>query len=301
VVETNDRSVQPSDEAGAPAAARIAFVAAAGVAAIQIARGWRLGMTDHAVTVTVAWTVALWLAWRCAVERRMPCPSADRVARALGALSVLGAVAAALLAHDYHMIDRVLPSLAGAALALAAWGRRGVAHHRRELLLLALPLVNPMPRGLREVLAPTHWTAWSAMMLHRAVGHEATVAGNVLAMPGGTLEVMPYCGGIMAMSELWVLGAVVMALFPTTARQRLALLASATVLGFFGNAVRIAVLAAAISRGEAAYDYWHEGAGSSLFSLAATGLAGAIWWWMLWAPSRAATPAQTKPATGCGT
>jgi exosortase/archaeosortase family protein len=300
VVQKGDRSAQPSDKARAPAAARIVFIVATALAAIQIVRAWLLGLPDHAVTVSIAWTVALSLAWRAAVERHTQAAFADRVARALGALGVLGALAAALFAHAYQMTDRVWPSIAGAALALAAWGPRGLARHRRELLVLALPLVNPMPCALRTALAPTHWTAWSAMILHRVAGHEATVAGNVLSMPGATLEVMPYCGGIMSMSELWVLGAVVMALFPMTVWQRLSLLASATLLGFLVNAVRIAVLAGAIPRGDAAYEYWHQGAGSELFSLGATALAGALWWWMLRAPSRQAALAHPKPAAGCG-
>jgi cyanoexosortase A len=304
VVRTNDPSVPPSDVACVPAAARAVFIVAVGVAAIQIVRAWRLGVPDHAVTVAVAWTVALPLAWKDAFARYSPGSPPDppdRVARVLGALAAVVALAAALLAHDYHMTDRVLPLIAGAALVLAAWGKRGLAHHRRELLVLALPLINPMPTALRTALAPTHWTAWSAMMLNRSVGHEATVAGNVLSMPGATLEVAPYCGGIMSMSELWVLGIIVMALFPMTLRQRFALLASATILGFFVNAVRIAVLASAIPRGDAAYEYWHQGAGSGLFSLGATALAGVVWWWMLRSPSRPAALAQPKPATGCGT
>lgn len=276
---TGHRSQSASQFAIGP----VAFVAALALGALQTVRAWRVGSPDYAVTVTVAWTVVLTLVWRPA-----PPPTAsdagrfDRLARSIGVALALGTVAAAVLTSNYRTADRALPAIGGAALALAAYGRRGVDRHRREILLLALPLINPMPRVLRETLAPTTWTAWSAVELQRAIGHEMTASGNVVHMPvGGTLEVAPYCAGVMSMSELWVLAIILIALFPSTAWQRLALFVSATILGFVGNAVRIAVLVSAIARGEAAYDYWHLGTGSIFFSLGATALAGALWWWML--------------------
>ncbi|HXX70298.1 MAG TPA: exosortase/archaeosortase family protein [Polyangiaceae bacterium] len=260
-----------------------AFVGALALAALQTVRAWRLGTPDHAVTLTVAWAVVLALVWR-----RPPPESAhgdrrpDPLARGIGVATALGIGAAAVLTPTYRMADRALPAVVGAALALAAYGWRGIAVYRREILLLALPLINPMPRALRETLAPTTWTAWSAAELQRAVGHEMTASGNVVhTAAGSTLEVAPYCAGVMSMSELWVLALILMALFPTTAWQRLALFGSATILGFACNAVRIAVLAGALARGEPAYDYWHAGAGSTFFSLGATALAGALWWRML--------------------
>lgn len=277
----------PSHSTTESPAEPIAFVGALGLATIQTIRAWRLGTLDHAVTVAVAWAVVLGLVWRW--ERppeRGADAGTDSLANAIGVAVALGTVAAALLTPTYRVADRALPSIAGAALALAASGRRGLARHRREILLLALPLLNPLPRAVREALAPTTWTAWSAMEIHRAVGHDVTVSGNVLHVKGATLEVLAACGGIMSMSELWALGFVIVALFPTTVPQRLALFASAAVFGFLANAARIAVLVGALSRGDAAYNYWHLGAGSTLFSLGATALAGILWWWMLGAPRR---------------
>jgi exosortase/archaeosortase family protein len=67
-------------------------------------------------------------------------------------------------------------------------------------------------------------------------------------------------------------------LFPTSRRQRIWLLATAPLVGFACNALRIAALAILADRGERRlFDAWHDGALSPLCTVFAVGLALAIW------------------------
>jgi exosortase/archaeosortase family protein len=262
------------------------------VATAQALAAWRFGRPDQAVTVMVAWGAAVTLASQIhRDEGASPPPRSGRddharpglwAWRALGVLGALGAFGIALRAHAYHPTFRVMPAVSGAFIALGAGGPRGLRRDGRAIALLALPMANPLPKVLRGALAPTTWTAWSAMAIDRALGHDVTVSGTVLHMPGATLEVLSECGGILSVSELFVLAILTITFFPTTVRQKIALFASAAVLGFAVNSFRIAVLANELVHGDVqGYEYWHIGGGSGLFSLGATAMAGAAWWWLL--------------------
>jgi len=165
-----------------------------------------------------------------------------------------------------------------------------VRRHMRELLLLALPLVNPFPKPLRQPFEPiiVSWTIEWALAINRTLGHAMTREGDVLRTAAGrTLDVLVGCSGLVAISRLLVLAALVVALFPTTAWQKVGLLATSYVLGFVPNAARIAWLASDVTLSDdAKFDYWHEGPGATIFAIVSTAAAGLVWWLMLRRPSR---------------
>jgi len=272
------------------------FAACVIVAVLQTVLGQRLAgryLDDYWVTVGIAWTVALVLAWE---GKGSAAPTAGALSQGLGATLALAAVVPLAVAPTYHTFYRLLPLLAGVGMGVLASGPRVLRRHSRELLLLALPVINPLPQHLRLTLAPTAWTAWCASALGRAVGHAMTADGSVIRMPTGTLDVLEDCGGLLSVGRLWVLAAVVIALFPTGTRQKAALVVSAVVLGFVANAVRIEMLAATVAEGSIrTFDYWHEGPGASVFALATTAVAGSAWWLILRAPRPSVRP-RTPPS-----
>jgi exosortase len=176
---------------------------------------------------------------------------------------------------------------------VAGPGFRGAWRHRRELFLLALPLVDPLPKALRAPLEPTlvSWTTASALAINRMLEHPMTREGNVVRTASGTMDVLGECSGMLAISRLLVLAALVVALFPTNAWQKVALFASTFVLGFVSNALRIALLAFDVMLGDdAKFHYWHEGLGSTIFAIASTAVAGLVWWIMLRRPRTRGLP-----------
>jgi cyanoexosortase A len=269
----------------APAAsrwARLSFALGVVVACAQVAFGWGFAEDDFTVTAAVAWIAALAIA---AQGRSRGDPPSRLLWRALGLLVTAAGLAAVALPPQYHPVHRLLPLVAGAALVLAAAGPRGWAAHRKELLLLALPILNPFPIPLRRLVEPamTAATAWAALAVDRAAGIAATLDGDVLHMPNGTtLDVLPACSGLLGISRLFVLAALVIALFPTTVRQRLALFATAAAIGFVGNAARIGGLAVTVMHeDDGAFDYWHYGTGATLYTVASSAVAGLAWWLLL--------------------
>jgi cyanoexosortase A len=238
---------------------------------------------DYPMTVTAAWAGVLIRLWDCSPSTGS---KAAVTSRAIGSVVVVAALFA--LVPAYRAVDRLVPLLAGLGLVLVASGPRGWLHRRAELLLLALPVINPIPLAILEAIGPTKVTTWCAMIIDRVLGHPITADGSVLQMPNGTLDVVSGCSGLTSISRLCVLAILIVALFPTSARQRVLLFASAFVVGFFANAARVALIAAAMSRGEEArYDFWHDGIGATIFSIVSTAVAGIAWWvaLALFAPS----------------
>jgi exosortase/archaeosortase family protein len=293
------------------------FGVAVAVAAVQIALAWRLAaidrwrtlVGDYALTLTIGWIAALCLAWergastsvsasapslrsglRTSVSASAPSlrsglrtsVKADRPWRTVGALMVVASLVIALARPAYGPADRLLPLLGGGGLLLMTCGARIAAWKQKECLLLALPLVNPLPRAVQDLVSPTGWTAGCAMVVDRLMGTPTTLDGTTLVMSGGTLEVLPGCDGLLGISRLWVLAILVVVLFSTNVQKSAWLLLSATLIGFLLNATRIAMLARMVMRGDgAAFQYWHEGRGADLFSLGSVAAAALVWWLML--------------------
>jgi cyanoexosortase A len=247
---------------------------------------------DYWVTLGVAWTVALVLAWE---GSRRAAPRPEAFWMALGVLAIAAGVVPLAAFPLYRAFDRFLPLLAGAGLCLVGFGPRGLLRHRNGLLLLTLPMMNPLPEAIRLPIQPTSWTAWCASIVGRGVGHPMSADGSVLRLPTGTLDVLADCGGMMSIGRLWVLAAVVVALFPTKTWQKASLVASAVVVGFVANAVRVEMLAVTVANGDtAAFEYWHEGRGASIFAVAVTAAVGPVWWLILRRRSRGGPPGGTS-------
>jgi cyanoexosortase A len=107
----------------------------------------------------------------------------------------------------------------------------------------------------------------SAFMLWYT-GFDVVLRGVFVYLPGGSIEVYKGCSGLGNM--LYMLGISVMfsVFLPIDRHKRLLAICVAVGLGFFINAIRVALLAVLVANStEAAFDYWHLGEGSLIFSM----------------------------------
>jgi exosortase/archaeosortase family protein len=259
-------------------------------AALQllVAAGWT-DRTEYVGTLAVGWAGALWLAL---VLQRRPLAAAPRVQLVAGAALWLAACAAVVLGRAaYALPFRFLPVLAGAGLAVMASGLRDLPHRGRELLLLALPLASPLPSALRAPVMPTRLTAAAAALLVRLLGTPAERHGALVVMPDAKLLVLDRCSGLALITQMLVLAALALCLFPTTWRRALGVTIAAVAAGFAVNAARVAFLAIVASRTPTEFDYLEQYvAGSVLFPVGAALLAGVAWWRILRRRPQPVTP-----------
>ncbi len=256
---------------------------------IAIASRWP-GRSEHLTALALGWGGALWLTW---IDRD---PRAYRgsppLERVLGG-AILAATWLATLAGrgGYALVNRFLPVLAGLGLLLMAAGVHRLWVHRGQLLLLSLTLLYPLPYAIQRALMPTELTAATAAGLVRVLGVPVRRAGTTLVFPHATLRVLDLCSGINLMTQMIMLAVVVLCFFPTSPRRAAMVLCIALAAGFAVNAARIALLGVVVSRAPTDFDYWEQYvAGSVLFPVLATALAGLLWKVVL---RRGAVPAAT--------
>jgi exosortase/archaeosortase family protein len=193
----------------------------------------------------------------------------------------------------YRHVDRVLPFAAGLGLVLAAGGAARIREHARALVLLGLPLILPWPSPLRADDSAMRAAAAAAEVILRIGSFPVERQGLLLVTPEATLEVFDGCAGYGAFAQVLALAVLALCLFPAGPFQRALVLLSAVPIGFAVNAGRVAFLTVVASRAPDEFAYYDGyGTGSLIFSAAASGAAGLVWWLLL----RHAGEAERAPA-----
>ncbi len=160
----------------------------------------------------------------------------------------------------------VYPLLGATGLGLLASGIRGMRRCWRELVIL---FCLGIPRGFIS-----DWVDLSGVTARVAGfglwhgGWELRLAGTTIIMPGGSVTVDKGCDGTGVISYLICVGVVFVFLFPVRGAKRGVALALAPVLAFFTNVLRIMALALMEAAGRhEAFEYWHNGSGSLLWTM----------------------------------
>jgi cyanoexosortase A len=150
-------------------------------------------------------------------------------------------------------------------LGLIASGRKGMKQYQHEIWLLILFAIPP---GLVLLFFdPSLLTAKFAGFALWCLGFQVSVQGITVSLPRGAIEVYTGCSGVAIMLQL--LGVAVMNLFLVMPKlyQKILIPAIAILIAFVVNGFRVALLAVIVALGnQEAFDYWHVGDGSLVFS-----------------------------------
>lgn len=164
---------------------------------------------------------------------------------------------------------RFLPFCSIAGLSLIASG--SLKPYWRELLLLSIFTIPP---GLILLFFdPSAITAKVAGFSLWLLGFDVVVQGVLVSLPKGSIEVYSACAGVATMLQLFGVSLMYLFLQPTQQYQKLLIPISALLLAFILNALRVALMAVLVALGdEQAFEYWHIGNGSLVFSVVAVAL-----------------------------
>jgi cyanoexosortase A len=251
------------------------LVISAAVMAIHITLTLKTGSSDRQITAILFWLTAAYLIW----ERQ------DKLKFQTGPIaSLVGALLLSLLllkctgyCEESFLIG--YPFLAGIALALIASGFQGLRAYWRELILL---FFSGIPEVLLAKLTdPSPLTAQFASSMLWYSGFPVTQKGIYLELPGGSVQVYSGCSGVVAMTQLLGMSVLFLMLLPLPWKwfQKLILPIAAVAIGFLVNAMRVSLMAILVSQKQmAAFDYWHTGSGSLVFSVIGTGLLLLLVW-----------------------
>jgi cyanoexosortase A len=245
------------------------------VIAIQLTLTFKISSSDRQITATLFWLTAAYLIW----ERK------DKLQFQTGLVaSGFGAVLLSLLllkSTGYCEESFLLgyPFIASIALATIAAGFRGFKEYWREIVLLFFA-------GIPEVLLakltdPAPITAQFASSMLWYSGFAVTQRGIYLDLPGGSVQVYSGCSGVVAMTQLLGMSILFLMLLPLPWKwfQKLILPVAAVTIGFLVNAMRVSLMAILVSQKQmAAFEYWHAGSGSLVFSVIGTFLLVLLVW-----------------------
>jgi len=243
------------------------LVLGAAIIAIHLTLSFKTGGSDRQITNVLFWLTAAYLIW----ERQ------DKLEFQSGLVaSLLGALLLSLLllkSSGYSEESFLIgyPFIAGIALALIAAGFRGLRTYWRELVLL---FFSGIPEVLLTKLTdPAPLTAHFASSILWYSGFAVTQRGIYLDLPGGSVEVYSGCSGAVAMTQLLGMSVLFLMLLPLPWKwfQKLILPVAAVAIGFIVNALRVSLMAILGSQKQMeAFEYWHSGSGSLVFSAIGT-------------------------------
>jgi cyanoexosortase A len=254
------------------------LVLSAALIAIHLTLIFKIGSSDRQITSMLFWATAAYLIWERHEKLQF---QTGAIATTLGGIAIL----LLLLKCTGYCEESFLigyPFISSIALALLASGFGGLRSYWREILLLFFA-------GIPEVLMakftdPSPLTAQFASSMLWYGGLPVTRQGIYLMLPGGSVQVYSGCSGVVAMTQLLGMAVLFLMLLPLPWKwyQKLIIPVAAVAIGFLVNAMRVSLMAILVSQQQiAAFNYWHDGSGSLVFSVIGTGFLVLLVWLLI--------------------
>ncbi|OKH37899.1 cyanoexosortase A [[Phormidium ambiguum] IAM M-71] len=246
---------------------------------LQTSKFWLLGITSGliAIHLTLTWraedsslwgvSALFWLAvgsmlWS---KRETLNLESSAIASTLGTILVALVLVKSIFISGYDPFIRVFPVISGLGIALLASGLQGLKQYWQELLILCF--IAPSPGLLSLVIDISLLTAKFATAVLWYAGFDVSRQGVYVAVPSGVVEVYSGCSGIETMLQLLGLALVFLVMFPTNKIAKIVVPVVAVSIAFVVNGLRVALLAVlSAPNNKPAFEYWHKGDGSLVFS-----------------------------------
>ena len=173
-----------------------------------------------------------------------------------------------------------LPLFAMLAVGLLASGFKGLRQYWREFIIFGLLALYPVLKLSLQAIDLSELTAIAAAFNLSYLGFPVQRQGVFLVMPSSRVEVYGACSGLQSILQLLSISILFLLMFPLSKLwQRIVCVISAIVIAFSVNSFRVALMTILNNIGnKGAFDYWHEGDGSLIFSAIAVAVFGGFCW-----------------------
>jgi cyanoexosortase A len=239
---------------------------AVSLAALHLLMLARVDQPDQLNISLLLWLAVIYLLWE---KRQFLYLRSGPFASSLGTILIGFVLLRTFSPAGYHL--GVSPLLSGLGAGLLASGTRRLRDYWRELIILSLPIVSLACSFILEMISLPILTTQFATYLLWSLGFEVQRQGVFIFQPTGIVEVYAACSGVSSILQMLNLSVVFLLLFPTTLAQKAICLVVASLIGFISNGIRVAIMALLVAfSNRQAFDYWHGGQGSMIFSVIAT-------------------------------
>ncbi|MCU0527262.1 MAG: cyanoexosortase A [Elainella sp. Prado103] len=253
------------------------LVLATGLIAIHLTLVSRANDGNLMGTSLLYWVAVGSLVWS---KRQALGLKSDRMSMGVGALLIGFLLLKSAFLVGYDPFLRVFPVLAAIGLWLVTSGFRGFQHHWQEIVILGF--LAPPPAALSEIIDTSPLTAQFSALVLWYLGFDVVRQGMNLILPNGGVEVYSGCSGVENMFHLLGLSVLFLILFPLSRVQQFLVPLVGILIAFCINGFRVALMAVlSTSADKTAFEYWHKGDGSLLFSMLSVLVFGLYCLWLL--------------------
>ncbi|MER3434973.1 MAG: cyanoexosortase A [Leptolyngbya sp. ERB_1_1] len=230
----------------------------------------------------ICWAAAWFMIWR---RRQTLSFNSTPLASAIGLACIAWILLRSLVISEYDSFMRFLPLVSGVSLALLASGF-ALKQYWRELLTLSLMTIPITTLASQFDISPLTAELSSSLLWYS--GFRVIQEGVMLHMPTGSVEVYPGCSGLQLIWQHLSLGIVFVLLFPIGWLRSLIVLIAGVAIAFIVNSIRVALMAVLFAQNNReAFEYWHLGTGSLLFSMISVSIFGMLCYLLLEQADRA--------------
>ncbi|AFZ25645.1 exosortase, cyanobacterial variant [Cylindrospermum stagnale PCC 7417] len=174
----------------------------------------------------------------------------------------------------------ISPLISGFGLALLASGFKGLTQYKIEFLALLFLSAHKLVSIVFKDISLLTAKFSTAILWY--TGFKVTRSGITITLPTGSIKVIADCAGMALILNLLGLAVLFILIFNLKWQQKILIPTVAAILGFMINGVRVALMAVLVAQGDKqAFDYWHFGDGSLIFSIIASLFFGSFCWFLL--------------------
>lgn len=250
---------------------------AAAVAAVHLTLLSRADNSDIFATSLLFWLAAGSLIW----DNRETYNFDSKLIPSLAGLLLLALILLRVtFSPDSASSAWVLPFVATISLGLLASGFKGLRQYWKELVIFGLLAVYPLLQLTLQAIDLSELTAMAAAFNLSYLGFPVHRQGVFLMLQNSRVEVYGACSGIQSILQLLCISVLFLLLFPLRRRWQTVLTVFAAIaIAFIVNALRVTLMAILNNGGDKnAFDYWHLGQGSLIFSAIAVFIFGLFCW-----------------------
>ncbi|ARV61871.1 cyanoexosortase A [Nostocales cyanobacterium HT-58-2] len=249
----------------------------AGCIAIHLTLTWRSGNSSLLGMSVLLWAAISSLIW----EKRHNLKLESGIFSSFFGLTLIALLLfKSISLTSFGVFLYLSPAIFALGLALLASGFKGLKQYKGELFVLFFLSVPKVLASLFPDISPL--TAKFAGFVLWYTGFEVDQNGTLINLPTGSVEVYPGCSGVELIFQLLSLALLFFLMFPQNWKRKIIVTIMAALLAFIVNGLRVALMAILVAQQQmTAFDYWHEGEGSLVFSLITVLLFGLFCWFLV--------------------
>ena len=248
---------------------------AGAIVALHLALINRNGNSELFATSALFWAAAGSLLWD---KRQTLKLESGTIASLVGALLLGLILLRSASLSDAGQFLRFLPIVSLVGLALLASGGRGLRQYWREFLIFGLFALIPLLELWLQLIDLSTLTAKAAAFMLWYSGFPVDRQGTFLYLLRDRVQVYGSCSGLQSILQMLSISVLFLLTVPLRSwHKNLLCLVVAVGLGFLVNAARVMLMTMLVSQ-KSAFNYWHEGEGSLVFSMIAVLLFGGFCW-----------------------